>query len=417
MKIAIITLGCRTNQAESATLAEKLIQEGHELVSVANDPDICIINSCSVTAKADSQSRQLIAKNYAQGKRVIITGCYAQLNHEYLTSTFPNLHLVFNDKKDIIPTLIPQELSSQKKQNQYKFPLNQRRNRPIIKIQDGCNNKCTYCVIPFARGASRSVPMREVIAEACRRENEGYREIVLSGIHLGKYGHDLPNPLTLPQLLEKLLQQTKLLRIRLSSLEVQEIDDHLLEIMQDSRICKHLHVPLQSASNSVLKRMNRQYDQVVYEKCISNIQKRLKDVAIGTDIIVGFPQETDEEYLETYFFLDKQPVMYFHVFPYSKRSGTMAAQMSGHVPETVKKKRAAELKELSKKKRRHFIKTKLGQSVEVLIEKNDGKRYIGVSDLFFKVLIDSDQKLSIGNIIPVRLCGLADEAAIGIPHK
>jgi len=414
MKVAIVTLGCRTNQAESSSLADEVLRAGHEIVDMQDRPDICIINSCSVTAKADTQSRQLVSRNLKQGRSVIITGCYAHLNREYLASIFPGITVVSNEEKSSIPLLLPNKKEGCVTTLQ---SVTKSRHRPIIKVQDGCDNRCSYCIIPQARGASRSRPLPEVIAEVAKRESEGFHELVLSGIHLGMYGRDMQNGTDLATLIEHILRNTQTVRIRLSSLEVQEIDDRLLELMQDIRVCRHLHIPLQSASNSVLQRMNRSYDQAYYEKCMLNIQKNLKNTAIGTDVIVGFPQETDEEFYATRAFLKTHEFAYLHVFPYSRRSGTQADLMSGHVADAVKKERVAIIKELGTDMKRRFMSSQIGRTVDVLIERRDRNFCYGMSSTFFKVRVDGAEKKTLGSIVPVRIVGVADDVASGTFDK
>lgn len=414
MKVAIVTLGCRTNQAESSSFADALLHAGHTMVDMQDNPDLCIINSCSVTAKADAQSRQLVSRNLKQGRSVIITGCYAHLNREYLASRFPGITIVSNEEKSSLPSLVP--LTKEERFVTLQAAT-QSRHRPIIKVQDGCDNRCSYCIIPQARGASRSRPLPEVLAEAARLETEGFRELVLSGIHLGMYGKDMRNGTDLATLVERVLLCTKDVRIRLSSLEVQEINDRLLELMQDRRLCRHLHIPLQSASDTVLRRMNRQYDKAYYEKCMRTIQNKLGNIAIGTDVIVGFPQETDEEFHETRTFLERNALAYLHVFPYSRRPGTQADLMSGHVAEAVKKERAATIKELGRTIKRRFMDSQIGQTVDVLIERLDKNVSHGMSSAFFKVRIEHAKKRAPGSIVPVRIVGVFDDVAEGVPEN
>lgn len=414
MKVAIVTLGCRTNQAESSSLADEVLRAGHEIVDMQDSPDICIINSCSVTAKADAQSRQLVSRNLKQNRSVIITGCYAHLNHEYLTSAFPGITVVSNEEKKLLPSLLPPVKAEAPGKHQ---AVVRPRHRPIVKVQDGCDNRCSYCIIPQARGGSRSRPLSDVLAEVAGRESEGFRELVLSGIHLGMYGRDMKNGTDLATLIEHILRSTQTVRIRLSSLEVQEIDDRLLELMQDRRICRHLHIPLQSASSTVLRRMNRSYDQAFYEKCLFNIQNKLNNIAIGTDIIVGFPQETDEEFHVTHTFLDAHPFAYLHVFPYSRRPGTHADLMSGHVADTVKKERVAIIKALGTDMKRSFMRSQIGRTVDVLIERRDKSFCYGMSSTFFKVRVERAEKKMLGSIVPVRIVGVADDVAVGMLDK
>jgi threonylcarbamoyladenosine tRNA methylthiotransferase MtaB len=288
MKIAILTLGCRTNQAESARLEQMLNAAGHQIVDSTNNAEICIINTCSVTAKADYQSRQLISRSLKTKADVFVTGCYAELNSAILREKNSAVKVVDNkDKYSIINMISPfkSSLTLIKALNE--------RHRPVIKVQDGCDNECSYCVIPQARGISSSSRPEEVLEEVMRYESSGYEEIVISGIHLGVYGRDLNPAYNLAKLIQYILLNSSIQRIRLSSIEINELSEDLLDIMDDIRICRHLHVPLQSGDDTILKLMNRSYLAKDYLKSIENIMKRFNQLALGTDLIVGFPGEND----------------------------------------------------------------------------------------------------------------------------
>lgn len=404
MKVAVITLGCRTNQAESAKISSFISEHGHYLVDTKDNPDIYIINSCSVTAKADAQSRQLAMKFLKNNKKVVLTGCYAELNKEELLTSLPGVALVGNDRKEDFRSYLPL-LGSEANASGGPIRTVSHRKRPIVKVQDGCDNRCAYCIIPLARGASRSRPADEVIAEVRQIEDSGYREIVLSGIHLGMYGKDLPVRSDLSSLLAGILHATRHIRVRLSSLEIPEIDDKLLELMQDSRICNHLHLPLQSGSDAVLSKMKRTYLKAEFEECMNTLQKRVKNIAIGTDIIAGFPGESDDDFLSGIRFIERMGFAYLHVFPYSRRKGTAAADLPLQVADNVKRERVSVLRELGERKRSAFADMQLGQTLDVLVERSDVSGYLGISANFCKVLIHTEERIPSGSLVSARIVG------------
>jgi threonylcarbamoyladenosine tRNA methylthiotransferase MtaB len=284
MKVTLLTLGCRVNQSESAVIEGSLQAAGATIVDLNDNPDFCIVNTCTVTAKSDYNSRQIIRRAAKTGARIIVTGCYSQLRPDVVGEIPGVVRVVGNEKKFEIPQLLSDEPTP-------LFFGSYRHSRPSLKVQDGCNFRCSYCAVPRARGNSRSVAAEEVVRRVREIVAGGYKELVLTGIHLGTYGHDLPEKITLNILIKKILQDTKIHRIRLSSLEVGEVDDELIEIFQDKRICKHLHVPLQSGSNRVLKLMKRTYNIGNYTSRIEAIISRTDNLSLGTDIIIGFPGE------------------------------------------------------------------------------------------------------------------------------
>ena len=252
MKVSILTLGCKVNQSESAAIEGNLRYYGCSIVGLSEHPDYCVVNTCTVTAKSDYQSRQLIRRAVKTGAKVIATGCYSQLNRHEIKNIDGNVDIVENDNKLHIIKKITNIYAS----NNLSYSS---RVRPYIKVQDGCNNACTYCIVPKARGRSISTNIAEIIEQVDNFVSAGYKEIVLTGIHLGSYGYDLKDKSKLSQLLKTILYNTKINRIRLSSIEVNEVDDDIVELLQENRICKHVHIPLQSGDNTILARMNRTY--------------------------------------------------------------------------------------------------------------------------------------------------------------
>lgn len=408
MKISILTLGCRTNQAESISLETTLRNNGHNLVEFSERPDICIINTCSVTSKADYQSRQLINRAIRQCSKVIVTGCFSELNSEYIETLNADVDVIQNKDKDNLINIIPQLNSSINSSNKHKTRV-----RPIIKVQDGCNYSCSYCTIPLARGKSRSVIPESVIKEILYYESLGFKEVVLTGIHIGTYGLDLNVKYGISDLVEEILLKTNIQRLRLSSIDVKEVDEKLLELMQDLRVCRHLHLPLQSGDDNILKLMNRTYDSGYYVRKIENTIERFNDIAIGTDVIVGFPGESEYEFKNTLQLIEKLPFSYLHIFPYSKRPNTNAVKFSGHVDEKVKKHRASTLRALSAHKKQQFIEKQVGKITDILVETKDESGIVGVSRNYIKVVTTTEDMINEGDLVNIKVIGYKDGCAAG----
>ena len=381
MKIAITTLGCKINQYDSAVIQSRL-EENHSFVPFEEPADCYIINTCTVTDRADWEARQLVrrAKRLSPGAKVLVTGCYAQVNPAEVADV-PGVDYVvgLNRLDDLLQFVaLPKDrdvriaVSDAKKQRGVSV-LGTRtlpgHTRAFLKIQEGCNYSCTYCIIPTARGLSRSVTPREVLEQVRMLADAGYREIVLTGIHLGGYGQDLIPKVDLTALLEMISQSRLIPRVRLSSLDPREVPDRLVDLMAKSDvICPHLHVCAQAGDDEILKRMRRNYDGAYYRELLMKVRERLPDAALGSDIIVGFPGETDGAFDRSLEFFAALPLTYFHVFPYSSRRGTVAASLPDHVGSEVKKTRARRMRELGAMKKRDFCVRFRGQKLSVLIE-------------------------------------------------
>ncbi|MGE5238259.1 MAG: MiaB/RimO family radical SAM methylthiotransferase [Chloroflexota bacterium] len=412
MKVAVITVGCRTNQAESLALQCRLTAEGHEVVQLSDSPDLCIVNTCSVTSKADADSRRLIMRAINTGVRTVATGCYADLHHVDMEKAHPRdgLQIVRNSEKGEIIKMLGLSHSSASTERRAGF-----RTRHIIKVQEGCNQACSYCIVPRVRGHSRSVALEEVMAEVMECEEMGSREIVLSGTHLGMYGIDLTPPVNLVFLLTRLLKQCTIPRIRLSSLEPKEVDEELLDLLSDTRICKHLHVPLQSGDDNILKSMNRPYNVGEFRRISEAILEKFPEMALGTDVIAGFPGEGDGEFSHTLSLLEELPLMYLHAFSYSARPGTHAALLDGQVTVADKTSRLSLLRELSARKRSSYIQRYQGRIVDVVVEKAGRYGFAGTSNNYIKVLLGPGRDLSVGMLVDVEITGEAGGAAFGTP--
>lgn len=391
MKVSILTLGCRVNQAESSFIEGNLINNGISIVDLKDKPDYCIINTCSVTSKSDYQSRQLIRRALRVGSKVIVTGCYTHLNTERILKISEGIIVVPNNYKYNIINVIDSNI----KINYLNYSSN---SRPYILIQDGCNNKCSYCIVRFARGKSRSIPIEKIIEQVINFSELGYNEIVLTGIHIGSYGQDFTPKVKLSNLIKTILKKTNIMRIRLSSIEVTEIDDELLEIMEDNRICNHLHIPLQSGDDKILKLMKRNYNSIFYSSMIKRIVKKISNINIGTDVIVGFPGETEKEFLNTKNLLLDLPISYIHIFPFSARPGTPAHNYKEQINSGEKKKRCIELQSINTMKKKAYYEKQIEKKLNIIIEKKIGEKlYNGTSENFLKVLV-------LSNYLPLKSC-------------
>ena len=379
----IITLGCKVNQYESAFIEESLVNKGCKMAGDYKKADLVIINGCIVTATASYQSRQAIRRAIRENPQAIIAvvGCYGQVFPDEL-SKINGVDLIIGNKgKSSVPELlinathynppliVMEDFSASETFEHIPVKRFSSRTRAFLKIQDGCQSFCTYCIVPMARGPVRSLEPDTVITILKELEKNDYREVVLTGIHLGKYGSDLPSGINLTNLLINIGKNASKLRIRLSSLRPTEINKNLIELMASNNwLCRHFHISLQSGDDSILKRMNRHYTARMFVKLIDDIHKCVPKVSIGVDVLVGFPGENEKLFNNTYELLKDLPISYLHVFPYSRREGTAAAQFSDQLDRRVIKERAFFLRSLDKEKRRFFRDSLVGQSFSVLAE-------------------------------------------------
>lgn len=399
-------LGCKVNAYELSAISSLLIKEGFK---EDNDhPDVVIINTCSVTATADQKSRQHIRKMQKLFPNAVIAvmGCYAQGNYKFIEEEIkPTILLGTSHRKDVVE-LIKQALEDHEyktliEENTRQFEYEElgitsysENVRAFLKIQDGCNNFCTYCIVPYRRGKMRSRNKENVINEAKYLVEQGYQEIVLSGIHVGGYGQDLKD-CSFSDLVEELSNIPNLKSLRISSIEKSEIDDKLINLIKTKdNLAKHLHIPLQSGSTHVLKMMNRKYTREQFIARIKEIKKQVPNVMISGDVIVGFPQETEEDFMDTYN-LCKECFDMLHVFPYSQRPGTFAARMEGQISPEMKKDRSRRLLALGDELYAAYANKFIGQEVTVLIEKYDEKQqaYVGHTTNYLEVKIPLESKV------------------------
>ncbi|PIE73265.1 MAG: tRNA (N(6)-L-threonylcarbamoyladenosine(37)-C(2))-methylthiotransferase MtaB [Deltaproteobacteria bacterium] len=384
-KVFITTLGCKVNQFESASFTTGFEEAGLQVVGNQEKADIVVINSCAVTAAAGAQSRQLLrkmARDNPQAK-IIFTGCYAELAADRLSEegglAGRDFAIIGNSKKD---DLVKTALGSIAGENNAlgkigeatkicSLPIQRFNNRvrAYLRIQDGCESYCSYCIVPYTRGPSRSLPLQAALRQAEIFAAAGHREIVLTGIHIGNYGKDLQGREDLLTLLDSLTRATPQVGYRISSLEPTEITDGLLELMAERKnLLPHLHIPLQSGNDEILQKMNRRYSTATYQRIVEKCNARIADLAVGIDILAGFPGESEDHFNSAFNFLRALEFSYLHVFPYSIRPGTPAAKFAGQVEKRKKEQRVAKLRKLSDDKRQSFYKRQLGRKVRVLVE-------------------------------------------------
>lgn len=399
-RVAFITLGCKVNQYDSDAMRSLFLARGYEAAR-GEDAEVYVINTCSVTSVGDKKSRQMIRRIRRAHPEAVIAaaGCYAQLAPEEVAKTGCDV-IVGNQNRAHIVDYI-EEAAKGKILNKVvdimqvkEFeamtvdPEGEEKTRAFIKVQEGCDNYCTFCIIPFARGRLKSRKQADAVAEASRLVAAGCREIVLTGIHLGNYGRDLRDGTSLSTLTEALLAIPDLARIRFGSIESVELSEELIRIIRDEpRVCAHLHLPLQSGSDRVLQRMHRHYRLRAFKDLIAGLREKIPGLALTTDLIVGFPGETEELFLETLETLRELRFSGIHVFPYSQRTGTPAASYPDQVPMPVKKERVHRVEELEAEISRSYRRTFLGKIVRVLAEEEKGGLFEGLSDEYIRVSI------------------------------
>jgi len=429
--VAIYTLGCKVNQYETEAMLELFMAEGYEVVEQHEFADVYIINTCTVTSLSDKKSRQFMrrAKRLNPDGIVAVVGCYAQVSPDEVKEIEGvNLILGTNDRKKIVEFVNEissvdqivkvEDIMSVTEFEELEIENVQGRTRAFLKIQEGCNQYCSYCIIPYARGPIRSRQLDNIVSEAKRLEAHGFKELVLTGIHVASYGKDLGD-VGLLDVLEAVHEIQGIERIRLSSVEPRLMTDVFLEGMANlPKVCNHFHMSLQSGSDTVLKRMNRKYDTEEYFAIIEKIREKLKDVAFTTDIIVGFPGESDKEFAETLAFVEKVGFSKTHVFKYSPREGTPAATMIDQVDPSVKNVRSQELIELTTRIENEYLRGYMGRELEVIFEKsidsnNTGQFSIeGFTDNYIRVIADGDESY-FGKVTKVKIIGSKSEILLG----
>lgn len=401
-------------------MSESLAVAGYESVPFSDAADVYIINTCTVTAKSDAESRRLIRRAARQNpaSRVIVTGCYAQLASAEL-SELPNVSLVMgnSEKRGVVDLL--QSLDSSARVQVSDISLDRsseplhlesfaEHTRAFLQVQNGCNSFCSYCIVPYARGRSRSVPFDEVLAGARKSASAGFGEVVLTGIHLGAYGLDLAPRRSLLELIQSIDADGSVKRLRIGSVEPNEVSDEFISFMASSKtVCPHLHLPLQSGSDPVLAAMGRGYGSDLIAALAQKLTASLPDISIGFDVIAGFPGESEDAHTATMKLVESLPIAYLHVFPYSSRPGTKAAAMKGHLHSSVIKRRAEELRRLGEKKRAAFAEGFIGRELQVLLQ-GDGRS--GISRNYLTVRIEEGG--AAGEEVVVRISGADPDGTV-----
>ena len=418
-KVAIHTHGCKLNQADSQVLARQFQEAGFTVVRSATQADVVILNSCTVTANSDSKARQYLrrARRANPDALVVATGCYAQRAKDELSAMEEVSLVLDNRQKETLVSTVAAKLNVVADSSIQNAPVAAPvgRSRAMVKIQEGCDQVCAYCIVPKVRGRERSIPPEEIIAEINGRSENGCREAVLTGTQLGTYGFDLPG-IDLRDLIRRVLAETSIDRLRVSSLQAQEITHELLELWEDPRLCPHFHIPLQSGSDTILRSMRRRYDTARFAETVELVRKKIPDAGITTDTIVGFPGEGAREFAESYSFAMSVGFSDMHVFPYSIRPGTSAAHLDGQVEVIKKRERTGEMLELAATAVREFRLGSLGQTRPVLWEPGKGRDaggiWSGLTDNYLRVKAQSDRDL--GNVITnARLIGLDGDWVTG----
>ena len=438
---SIKNFGCRATQADGAGIAAELARRGLQLEEDPSESDLVVVNTCTVTAEADRDARQSINRIHRENPaaEILVTGCYAQRRPAELAAIGGVKWVVGNSHKHeigqvVAPDLVhidgaaPQPLTYHgaiqaggtlvgdlvPHSGLASIPAGDPigRSRPNVKVQDGCDNRCSFCVIPSVRGRSRSAATEAVIRDV-RRLERSYPEIVLTGINLGRWGRDLDGRPRFPQLIEALLAETSVRRIRLSSIEPMDWSERLLDLMASSgRIARHVHMPLQSGSDAVLRRMRRRYRVRHYEGRIALANRLLPAAAIGADVMVGFPGETDSDFEETRAFVERMPFTYLHVFSYSCREGTPAASLGGHLPKAVKRRRNRVLRELIEKKNLAFRRRLLGMKVSAVTLSSGETGARALTDNFVEVTLPGVQ-VRPGELVDVQIERVRDRLTVG----
>lgn len=430
-KIAFYTLGCKVNQADTASMENLFLRSGHQLVSFDGEADVYIINTCVVTNTGQRKSRQTIHRAIRKNPNalIVVTGCYPQTAAEEVKAIAGVDMIIGNQDRAQIVQLVEERLAHRQTDTLdavHKLTASTAfeemaagditdKTRAFLKIQEGCNQFCTYCIIPYARGSLRSRSLESIRTETQRLISAGFKEIVLIGIHLGCYGKENPDGPTLYDAVKTVLDVPGVQRLRLGSLESVEVEPRLLTLMQeDARFCRHLHLPLQSGCDKILQAMHRPYTTAKFKTLLADIKTRVPDIAITTDVIVGFPGETEADFETTCKFAESCGFSKMHIFPFSARKGTPAEKFAGAVTEAVKKERADILGRIDETMHKTFLQAMVGQTAEVLFEQPAGEDYFeGLTGNYQRVFVKSGGRNLGGEILPVKITAFDGEKLLG----
>ena len=411
--VFFFTLGCKVNQYESEAMEKLFLAAGYELADNVSKADVVVVNTCAVTALSTQKSRQMIRRfiRLNPDALTVVIGCYAQNSPEEISKIGVDVIIGTSERTKIVE-LVETALVNREKilrvtdvENISEFeelPHTPQRTRAFLKIEDGCNNFCSYCIIPYVRGRVRSRSLESIRAECEELAAAGYREIVLTGIHIGAYGCDFKNKITLVDAIKTVLDAANPFRLRLGSIESTEMTDALIDLMKtDSRICNHVHLPLQSGCDEILKAMHRPYTTKNFAALTERLVKEIPDISIGTDLIAGFPGESDKNFDETLDFIKSQPFSKIHVFPFSSREGTVAASMPNHVDAQIKKLRATRALEISALKEKIFAENLIGRTFEIIAETEENGFIDGLTKNYVRVYVPVNPQIKSGDIIKV----------------
>ena len=430
-KIAFYTLGCKVNQADTASMENLFLRSGHQLVSFDGEADVYIINTCVVTNTGQRKSRQTIHRAIRKNPNalIVVTGCYPQTAAEEVKAIAGVDMIIGNQDRVQIVQLVEERLAHRQTDTLdavHKLTASTAfeemaagditdKTRAFLKIQEGCNQFCTYCIIPYARGPLRSRSLESIRTETQRLISAGFKEIVLIGIHLGCYGKENPDGPTLYDAVKTVLDVPGVQRLRLGSLESVEVEPRLLTLMQeDARFCRHLHLPLQSGCDKVLQAMHRPYTTDKFKTLLADIKDQVPDIAITTDVIVGFPGETEADFETTCKFAESCGFSKMHIFPFSARKGTPAEKFAGAVTEAVKKERADILGRIDETMHKAFLQAMVGQTAKVLFEQPAGEDYFeGLTGNYQRVFVKSGGRNLGGEILPVKITAFDGEKLLG----
>lgn len=430
-KIAFYTLGCKVNQADTASMENLFLRSGHQLVSFDGEADVYIINTCVVTNTGQRKSRQTIHRAIRKNPNalIVVTGCYPQTAAEEVKAIAGVDMIIGNQDRAQIVQLVEERLAHRQTDTLdavHKLTASTAfeemaagditdKTRAFLKIQEGCNQFCTYCIIPYARGPLRSRSLESIHTETQRLISAGFKEIVLIGIHLGCYGKENPDGPTLYDAVKTVLDVPGVQRLRLGSLESVEVEPRLLTLMQeDARFCRHLHLPLQSGCDKTLQAMHRPYTTAKFQTLLADIKTKVPDIAITTDVIVGFPGETEADFETTCKFVESCGFSKMHIFPFSARKGTPAEKFAGAVTEAVKKERADILGKIDETMHKTFLQAMVGQTAEVLFEQPAGEDYFeGLTGNYQRVFVKSGGRNLGGEILPVKITAFDGEKLLG----
>lgn len=430
-KIAFYTLGCKVNQADTASMENLFLRSGHQLVSFDGEADVYIINTCVVTNTGQRKSRQTIHRAIRKNPNalIVVTGCYPQTAAEEVKAIAGVDMIIGNQDRAQIVQLVEERLAHRQTDTLdavHKLTASTAfeemaagditdKTRAFLKIQEGCNQFCTYCIIPYARGPLRSRSLESIRTETQRLISAGFKEIVLIGIHLGCYGKENPDGPTLYDAVKTVLDVPGVQRLRLGSLESVEVEPRLLTLMQeDARFCRHLHLPLQSGCDKTLQAMHRPYTTAKFKTLLADIKTKVPDIAITTDVIVGFPGETEADFETTCKFAESCSFSKMHIFPFSARKGTPAEKFAGAVTEAVKKERADILGRIDETMHKTFLQAMVGQNAEVLFEQPAGEDYFeGLTGNYQRVFVKSGGRNLGGEILPVKITAFDGEKLLG----